>query len=246
MAPTGDCLSSSILALWDYDIDKIPETSEGILQLLNDPPLITTFDTSLSIDNSLGSITRDDAGDIIGAQSFQVFYPTDGSDMNSLEQFELRYINAMLKLRKGDTFKEAAKKGGVLDAEPFAEASLQHLRIELSASRSFSDESDRQISKDTPLVAGAVILMIVYVSIVLGGKPCRYSRIGLTLMAITTIGLSLLCGFGIGAYFGNPFNVMSQLAIFIVMGIGIGKHLKVSFFYNSPYFTRLVDCPCYR
>ena len=39
------------------------------------------------------------------------------------------------------------------------------------------------------------------------------------------LSVTLMTYAGIGGYFGNPFNVMSQLAIFIIMGIGVGMFL---------------------
>eukprot|EP01138_Halocafeteria_seosinensis_P004249 gb/GECG01004345.1/.p1 GENE.gb/GECG01004345.1/~~gb/GECG01004345.1/.p1 ORF type:complete len:1061 (+),score=110.46 gb/GECG01004345.1/:1-3183(+) len=220
LANDNKCMSVSITSIWDYDPNQLPSTEEATVAELNQP---REDGVSVSISSTLGSIQRDRAGNITAAEALQMMYPLDNSDVDKTQNFELKYINAMLVLRRGGTFREAAEAGGLTPSgmESIAERPLKYLNADFIASRSFSDESDRQISSDSPLVAGAVVLMVLYVSVVLGGRPFRHSKIGLSLMAVGTIGLSLVCGFGVGAYFGNPFNVMSQLAIFIVMGIGI-------------------------
>lgn len=97
------------------------------------------------------------------------------------------------------------------------------------ASRTFQDEQDRMVAADTPLVGAAVGLMIVYVALVLGDYPPVRSRVLLAMVCVLgCVGGSLAISFGLGGYFGVPFNTMSQLAFFVLVAVGVDDGLLLS------------------
>eukprot|EP01138_Halocafeteria_seosinensis_P005581 gb/GECG01005704.1/.p1 GENE.gb/GECG01005704.1/~~gb/GECG01005704.1/.p1 ORF type:complete len:403 (+),score=46.94 gb/GECG01005704.1/:1-1209(+) len=223
---TQTCPSTSLPAVWGYEKSRLPASASGVLATVNDLPLRTPAGQIIPVNSTIGSIQWDGSSNITGAKALSAFYPLNAEAVSSTRylDFQQRFIDAMRKLRTGGTLRESAKAGDIQAAKlsAIADKSLQFIDLEFLAPRSINDESDRIVEKDTPLISVAVVIMIVYVSISLGGKPFKNSRIALSLFSVSTIGASLLCGFGIGGYFGNPFNVMSQLAIFVVMGIGVG------------------------
>jgi hypothetical protein len=153
----------------------------------------------IPINSTLGSIVWDASSNITGAKALSVFYPLNAETVSTSRylNFQLRFIDAMRSLREGDTLREGAKAGGIASKQlsMFPDKSLSFIDLQFLAPRSTRDESDRIVEKDTPLISVAVVIMIIYVSVALGGAPLTNSRIALSLLSVSSIGASLLCGF---------------------------------------------------
>jgi len=94
------------------------------------------------------------------------------------------------------------------------------------ATRTYQDEQDRMLDADIPLVAFAVILMVMYVALVLGQMPPIRSRVLLALVCVGgCVGGSLAISFGISGLAKVPYNIMSQLAFFILVAVGVDDGL---------------------
>jgi len=90
------------------------------------------------------------------------------------------------------------------------QALVASVEVLLFAGRTYQDEQDRMVAADIPLVAAAVVLMIVYVALVLGDVPPVKSRVTLAMVCVMgCVGGSLAISFGLGGYTGVPFNTLS-------------------------------------
>lgn len=200
---TGECRCRvySLTALWENDKTKVPSTSDDVLKAVNQPSLTTPAGDMISLNGTLGTIAWGSGVNLTGAQAIHAQYPMNVKEFSkeTIEEFEKQYIDALSELRNGKSFQDAAKAGGIdlsSISPSFSDTGLQHINLEFLATRSFDHESDSQVDEDTPLISVAVGVMVVYVSVALGGMPFKNSRILLALASVGSIGASLLCGFG--------------------------------------------------
>lgn len=77
--------------------------------------------------------------------------------------------------------------------------------------------------------------MIIYVAIMLGGRPPVQSKCLLGLFSIINVLFSLGIAFGISGYLNIVFTPMSQLVIFVLMGIGIDDMFIIGSFNQNPW-----------
>ena len=192
------CLVLSPLTPWAFDVGGV-NTSE-VLQTLSavevqhPPPAVYTVPTR----SVVGSQRLDGSGHLVGAGALQMlFVMSPTADAAGLDAWEAAMLDTVR------SWQDPA------------------LRLYVSATRSYQDESDRIIAADSPLVGAAIALMFVYVSVVLGGAPPLHSQVSLGATVVLTVGAAMVVGFGGGALGGVPFNVMSQLAIFVLTGVSV-------------------------
>lgn len=70
-------------------------------------------------------------------------------------------------------------------------------------------------------MAIAISLMVVYTVTVISHCHCVHSKVLLGLSIMISVALSLGVAFGIAGYAGIRFTIMSFMAVFIIMGVGI-------------------------
>jgi hypothetical protein len=109
---------------------------------------------------------------------------------------------------------------GATGSEPLL-AGEAPIAVFRNAQRSYKDVSDAQVAEDFVWVGGAVVLMVVYVSVALGGRPPVRSRVLLSLCSIGSVVLALASAFGLCGFLGVKFNIISQMIMFILLGVGI-------------------------
>ena len=120
--------------------------------------------------------------------------------------FERELINNLLALRK--SWKESK------------------FFLEISSTRAYNAELERVVGKDVPLLPVMFVVMTLFSSAVYFKRDrvrssCLYLGIG----AVTTVCLSLMTSFGLLFIVGIPFNQLTMMLPFIIMGIGLdGTH----------------------
>ena len=114
----------------------------------------------------------------------------------------------------------ADPSAGATGSEPLL-AGEAPIAVFRNAQRSYKDVSDAQVAEDFVWVGGAVVLMVVYVSFALGGRPPVRSRVLLSLCSIGSVVLALVSAFGLCGFLGVKFNIISQMIMFILLGVGI-------------------------
>jgi hypothetical protein len=97
----------------------------------------------------------------------------------------------------------------------------QGLYVQGVAGRSLDDEIARNVQGSIVFMALAILSILLYMAVLLGGAPPRDSRLLLGAGAVLTILLAEIAGFGLSALFGVPLTDLSLLIVFIVVGVGV-------------------------
>jgi len=150
----------------------------------------------------LGNPRRDEDGLLTFAQSYTVivkFPPTDAA-----ETFEDNVLDVLLDMR-----------------DEWSRDKDNTLVLEVTADGSFSDEFERAIINDIPLIPIVFIIMSIFTAIVFFKPDKVKSRSLLGFGAVVTVLLSILSGFGFLFLCGVPFTSMTQILPFVIFGIGL-------------------------
>lgn len=197
----GPCEVQSVLSVWNYSRSAI-EGDDDIKGTLSQEVLLDVYGEYISLDAVLANRVYNDEGVMQSAEAARNIYYMLGtaSLKNDIVSWELdRYL------------------------EDCQDAALEPHWKTLScfAASSYQQESDRAIAEDTVIVSFSMLVMIIYVTVVLGQCHPIDSKVVLGLSIILTVGLSLAVAFGITSYFNVPFTTLSMMAIFILLGVGI-------------------------
>jgi predicted RND superfamily exporter protein len=77
------------------------------------------------------------------------------------------------------------------------------------------------VAGEYPLFGGTIMLILIYMCGILGGKPFRHSRLLLGATCIFTVLCSLVIALGVTTYLSVPTTVLAPLVIFVLLGIGV-------------------------
>eukprot|EP00808_Paulinella_micropora_P011260 g7920.t1 len=81
--------------------------------------------------------------------------------------------------------------------------------------------SSKLTTQEIPLMGGTIVLILVYMAAILGGRPPVYSRLMLGSLCIVTVLLALAGSIGITSFIGVDFTLLSPLVIFVLLGVGV-------------------------
>ena len=207
----GQCRSVSPLLLWGHN--KSALGAQHWRQPLALNPLRDYNGNVVPMQAIFGNGARSANGAVVSAQALVAGYALRGDtkvDQQRAKDVEKAFISAI------QAFK--VEEDAILDSPKF--------RISFLTASSFEVESTKMMENDTKLIGIAIAFMVLYVSVNLGSRPPLHSRILLGCTCVLSVGFALGVGFGICGFIGVPFNQTSQLAIFILMGIGIDDMVR--------------------
>jgi predicted RND superfamily exporter protein len=95
------------------------------------------------------------------------------------------------------------------------------VRVTGAAEKSINDEIARSYGSSMVLAGLAIVLIVVYMGISIGGKPPHASRLSLALLSACNIVFAEMSGFALCAICGVPITDLSLPLIFVVVGIGV-------------------------
>jgi len=197
------CLITSILGSWDYDLESL-KTDENLLETLNSNSKKDDFGALL------GNAKYDGEGKVISAEAMTITYFT--ADRAVIENGnELDAINEQWE---GDVF---------LDVLQNYATNWNSINVEYLSARSFSDEFGGAITGDLALVQGSYGVIFVFLGAVLGSRiiPGAGSRWTMALGALFTVILSTGAGFGISSAIGLFYGPVHSVLPFVLLGIGV-------------------------
>lgn len=76
---------------------------------------------------------------------------------------------------------------------------------------------------------GSVLLILLYMSAILGGRPFVRSKAGLGLTCVMTVLFALVFAFGACGICNVPFTIISPLVIFVLLGVGVDDMVRMGF-----------------
>lgn len=201
-APICNCLVTSVLKQWNYDLETLE----------NDDDFLTTLNgfgsTKDEYAGQLGNPTFDDNGNLVSAEAINIIYFL--KDRAVVENG--RYEDPVNEAWEGDVFLD------ILQGEDYP-----GLKFSYFSSRSFSDEFGGAISGDLVYVQVSYALAFIFLGATLGHFRCGPgSRWAMAFSALFLVGLSTVAGFGISSgIFGLFFGPVHSLLPFILLGIGV-------------------------
>jgi len=204
------CAIHSLLGLWGFNATKIVQDPD-VATTLSRQPLIGTWGQLIDAPTTVGGPAF--AGDLRGGA------PGASSLMHTF----------LLDVEPGSASQvsEAALRANEWEQETFVPAclgaTLEHWTVFCMGNLSWKTENERLQNSNTYVMAMAMGAMIIYVCVALGAPPWEpvRSKCTLALSIMASVGMSLGVAFGLTAFFGVPFTIMSFLAIFIILGVGI-------------------------
>ena len=220
---SAPCVLSSLLELWGSSSATLgAESQSGILSKVNDPSgLVTSYGSSIYLPSVVGSTAYASGGGgssgsgsgsssstITGAGALQLVFQVDQKYFaaddahDAARDFESAFSDAAAALQRGG-------------------AHADDLELFYFTASSFQLESDKAIADDQIFVTYAMVLMVLYVSAMLGRCDPVHSKVLLSLSIIVTIMLSLLFAFGMSGFLGLPLTQLSLMSIFILLGVGV-------------------------
>ena len=101
----------------------------------------------------------------------------------------------------------------------YSDDGVNNFRFSYYTDASFGPELDRIVSADIPVLAGAFVVMLVYLTITLGQFDCVGGRPAVAVGSLVSTMSALIMGFGIGAACGIAFNTLIALIPFILLGV---------------------------
>jgi len=206
------CLINSILSMWNFDAATLAADLD---------PLATinaAGKTKEDLTRMLGTPVFDANDKVVSAKAFTIHYFLSSHRVNE---------GSRETDPRGEAWEEAALK--VLKCDAVCEAvectcpyPSNDFKIYVWFERSFSDAFGTVIRGDVGLINAAFFIMIVYVTLNLGGLCHKIkSRALLALGCIFTIVISGVAGYGIAMYMQFDYTPVMSVLPFVMLGIGV-------------------------
>ena len=210
------------LTLWDYSRDK----------LASDPNPLSTLQTAFSGHGTDGGVTTATMKSMISLLKERQNESADGNDPAVLVALTMAY----------------ALNGSTASSMPSVAAFERAVRVDLEQNSSsaspvvvrcfsesaLSDDLDSAVRNDVLMIMVSMMLMSGYLSFFLG-RHCDVlrSRAILAGCAVLSVMLATLSAFGLCAACGAEYNDNANMAIFVLLGVGVDDALIIVRAYES-------------
>eukprot|EP00549_Striatella_unipunctata_P000485 CAMPEP_0118715154 /NCGR_PEP_ID=MMETSP0800-20121206/26691_1 /TAXON_ID=210618 ORGANISM="Striatella unipunctata, Strain CCMP2910" /NCGR_SAMPLE_ID=MMETSP0800 /ASSEMBLY_ACC=CAM_ASM_000638 /LENGTH=902 /DNA_ID=CAMNT_0006621239 /DNA_START=79 /DNA_END=2787 /DNA_ORIENTATION=- len=196
------CLVSSILRQWNYDLATL-QSDDNFLETL------------------AGYGSMDDLKAVLGQPTFD---PNDA--LVSAEAFTLSYFlvdrEVVVAGTPDDPINEGWEEDVFLAVVESVPETYPALVVNYFAARSFEDEFGGAISGDLGLVQISYVVVFLFLAATLGKiRPGPGSRWTMSLGALFMVVLSTAACFGLSSAFGLFFGPVHSILPFILLGIGV-------------------------
>eukprot|EP00978_Attheya_sp_CCMP212_P032502 scaffold127379_cov52-Attheya_sp.AAC.2 len=228
-----NCEESSIRKFWDYDLDLFLST------VTTDEEAITAMSSPVYPDGTL--VNRNGIFGLAEPQ-FMISPTTIGNHNNANQNASFAQD---VRLTSAKAYRSLIGLPSVVEeAEPFERLAIDKLlelrerwneeegnifRLELFSERSFTDEFNRAIWIDLPLMPVVFIIMSIFCCLVFANfhDPVQ-SQALLGFGAVVTVLLSLMTTYGLLFLIGIPFTSLTQMFPFIMFGVGLDDSFVIA------------------
>lgn len=214
------CLSENILDIWKYDREIISNlTQQDIINDMN--TIIRSKPSSIrhhfNFTKSLGGITTDDSGNIIGAKSILLtwyttvnFSTVDLDEVGNLVGTE-EWVSMPLLLWEHEFLQLLLNYS----------TSLSNIEFYIESGRSFGDITGETMMQEIDKLGLGIFLMFMYIQIIL--SKCNWLEIRFTLgsVGLLSVGLAYVSACSWCSLFGISFGPVHSSLPFLLMGLGI-------------------------
>eukprot|EP00004_Rigifila_ramosa_P003663 TRINITY_DN1390_c0_g1_i1.p1 TRINITY_DN1390_c0_g1~~TRINITY_DN1390_c0_g1_i1.p1 ORF type:complete len:911 (+),score=232.44 TRINITY_DN1390_c0_g1_i1:102-2735(+) len=209
------CNTRSVLTLFNYDAEYISSLDQdGILQVINNQAQQTT---GLPIDAYVGGLLyADDGVTIVGAGALLTTY----------------YLSADLTNQQIEAC-EAWQDDYLALVEDFDKRKEDCCHFRRFSQVTNEREVSRAASGSTSLVLISIGLIFVFTAFSFFKPSLVHSQMLLGLMGVAVILISVAAGFGLGLYFEIKFTPISQVIVFLTLGLGVANFIILGECYDK-------------
>ncbi|XP_071143132.1 patched domain-containing protein 3-like isoform X1 [Mytilus edulis] len=196
----SNCLVNSILELWSYDETTILAASQADIKTkINTATTSPMYFNSYDVTTVLGGKVYDGSGHIDSATATKMTWFIQGDDAvkDQAEAWEQQLIDLGQK-----------EHSGISTTYVFA-------------IRSFSDEAGGAIRGDIAFLSAGYVIVIVYITIMLGKFNCLEQRFGLAIAGVVVVGMSIGICFSLASLCGFEYGPLHSVLPFLLLGIGV-------------------------
>ena len=206
-AQSGGCVKSSPLGFWNYSLAAFEADPDWVATLSQTDPVDdpNTFSGEVSLDEILGSVTRDGTGRITRLEAMRFEWvieerliTEDRREYDPVaEDFEEKFDEYI------DDF-DACCGSAIPDT-----------------AWQFDESIAQAFAFDALLTAVAYVLLTTYACTVLSAKNRVHSRSSLGLVAVLSVGCAVVSAFGLLLACGVPFSLVVNSVVFVMLGLGV-------------------------
>ncbi|VDI58158.1 Hypothetical predicted protein [Mytilus galloprovincialis] len=196
----SNCLVNSILELWSYDETTIKAASQADIKTkINTATTSPMYFNSYDVTTVLGGKVYDGSGKIDSATATKMTWFIQGDDAvkDQAEAWEQQLI-------------DLGQKGNSNISTTY-----------VFAIRSFSDEAGGAIRGDIAFLSAGYVIVIVYITIMLGKFNCLEQRFGLAIAGVVVVGMSIGICFSLASLCGFEYGPLHSVLPFLLLGIGV-------------------------
>jgi len=125
------------------------------------------------------------------------------------------------------------EEGALRVVENLAATLKNDIHLEMMAKRSYTDEYDRAIMRDVPLVPIGFCIMSTFTAVVFWCHDKVKSRALLGLGAVFAVTLSIVSSYGLLFCIGISFSSVAQIMPFVLFGIGLDDSFVIMRIYRN-------------
>jgi len=214
----GDCRITGVTKFWNNSasiFDDLVSSDQDVIDQIN----VESYPddgTPVRFRDLFGNPQKDDNGIVVAAQSYVVILDLNNDDEDGILEgpsadFEEEALDELFDLR-----------------DKWNDDSSQTLRLEVVAERSFTDEFERAIVNDIPLLPTVFVVMGIFTSLVFFRKDKVLSRSLLGFTAVISVFLSIVAGYGFMFLCAVPFTSMTQILPFVFFGVSVKRSREQS------------------
>ena len=210
------------LTLWDYSRDK----------LASDPNPLSTLETAFSSQGTDGGVTTATMKSMISLLKERQNESAAGNDPGVLVALTMAY--ALNGSTASSIPSVAAFERAVRVALEQNSSSASPVVVRCFSESALSDDLDSAVRNDVLMIMVSMMLMSGYLSFFLG-RHCDVlrSRAILAGCAVLSVMLATLSAFGLCAACGAEYNDNANMAIFVLLGVGVDDALIIVRAYES-------------
>jgi len=172
------CFIKSVLGAWNYNLQTFQ--ADGVNYYMN---TLNTFLNTTGLQSYLGNMKTNMTGHVVSADALRVTVLLKSNDVPGDRNYEDPQSE-----KWEETFLDITRSDG-----------LTQIKVYPFAERSWRDEFGAAIGSDLSLVFVSYVIMMIYLSSLLGTLPCVNcldSRVSIAMAALLSVALAVVCSIG--------------------------------------------------
>eukprot|EP00732_Lithocolla_globosa_P001632 Lithocolla_globosa_v1_NODE_847_length_3192_cov_9.743067.p1 type:complete len:916 gc:universal NODE_847_length_3192_cov_9.743067:339-3086(+) len=193
------CLRISIFNAWNYN--------PAILEADPDPLATLNFveDPAETYKGSLSGMEFDGNGNLVSAEALKLLFLLEDNSF----------------VDNGNVVDPPAENWEIEFIDLVNEFESDNMDAYVRAAYSRNQVIGEAINGDVVILTSGLFLIIIYCCIMLGSFSRVYSRVGLALLGVASVGFAIISTIGLSSYFGQFYGPVHSVLPFILLGIGV-------------------------